>query len=93
MHICTLQTTLLQQIAHIQELDWVDWVQVRSDGSETGPEGSKEEEMEGKDRTRDVHKIDKGKRKERVEDGNVGGRKDRNEGGDGNGRADAETLQ
>ena len=87
------QTTLLEQIARIQELDQADWVQVGSDGSETGSEASEEEEMEGQGRNGDVNKIDKGKGKERVEDGNVDGRRDRNKGGDGNRRMDGETLQ
>ena len=64
-----------------------------SDGSETGLEGSEEEETERQGGNGDVNKIDKGKGKERVEDGNVDGRKDRNKGGDGNRRVDGETLQ
>ena len=40
-----------------------------------------------------MEKVDKGKGKERAEDGNVDGRKDRNEGGDRNRRVDGETLQ
>ena len=68
-----------------------------SDNSEMGSEGSKNEETEGQDGNEHVNKIDKGKGKERAEDGNAGrrkdGRMDGNEGGDGNRRADRETLQ
>ena len=57
----------------------------------------KSEEEEGTEETKvqgvNVNEIDKGKGKERAEDGNVDGRKDGNKGGDGNGGADREMLQ
>ena len=90
------QTELLEQIAHIQELFWVDWVHVESGDLETGLEGSKgdgTEESEVWGRKELVKKVDKGKGKERVEDGNKDRKKDGNEGGDGNGVGDRETLQ
>ena len=87
------QIVILVQIACVQELDQEDWAFDGSKGLETGMEGSEEEEMKGQDGNGHVEKIDKGKGKERVEDGNESGRKHGNKGGDGNGRADGETLQ
>ena len=82
------QTMLLEQIAHIQELDHVDWIQMEMGNSETGSEDS-EEELEGNEEWdgSGVKDKGKGKEKERVEDGNG------NEGRDGNGGADGEMLQ
>ena len=88
------QTAILAQIACIQEMDGEDWAFDRSEESETGMEGSEEgEEMQGKDRNGHVDKQDKGKGKQRAEDGNADRRKDWDEGGNGNGEADGETLQ
>ena len=57
-------------------------------------EGSEEEAgTEEKDGNGHVGKQDKGKGKQRVEDGNVDRRKDGEEGGNGNGEAEGETLQ
>ena len=82
------QTMILERIAWVQEMDWEDWAFDRSEGSETGMEGSEEEEeMEEKDGNGHVDKVDKGKGKERVEDGNADGRKNREGGGNGNGEA------
>ena len=85
------QTILLEQVAHAQEY----WVWTEVENSEMGSERSKEELEGNEERNGDghVHKIDKGKGKERAEDGNVDGRKDGNKGGDGNGGADREMLQ
>ena len=59
-----------------------------------GTEGSEEEEgTEDKDRNGHVVIQNKGKGKQRAEDGNVDRRKDGEEGGNGNGEADGETLQ
>ena len=87
------QTAILEEIAHVQELDREDWAFDRSKGLGMGMEGRKEVETEGKDRNGHVDKLDKGKGKERVEDGKVEVGKDGTEGGDGNGRVDGETLQ
>ena len=38
------QTTILERIAGVQELDWEDWAIDRSEGLEMGTEGSEEEE-------------------------------------------------
>ena len=88
------QTAILKRIARVQEMDREDWAFDGSEGSETGTEGSEEEEgTEEKDGNGHVEKVDKGKGKERAEDGNANGRKDRDEGGNGNGEVDGETLQ
>ena len=65
---------------------------VGSDDLEMGLEGSEDEETESQDRNGHVIKIDKGKGKERAEDGNADGRRDGNKGGGGNGGANRETL-
>ena len=76
------QTTILERIARVQEMDWEDWAFDGSKGSKKGTEGSEEEEeAEGGDGIELVQKVDKGKGKEKAEDGNADGRKD----GDGNG--------
>ena len=88
------QTAIPEWISRVQEMDREDWVFDGSEGSETGTEGSKEEEgTEKKDGNGHVEKVDKGKGKERVEDGNADGRKDREEGGNGSGGVGRETLQ
>ena len=91
------QTTILECIAHVQELDWEDWAFNGSEGLEMGTEGSKEEEgMEEsrvQDGNRNVDRVDKGKGKEKVNDGNVDGKKDGTRGGSGNGGMDVGTLQ
>ena len=88
------ETATLERIACVQEMDQEDWAFDGSEESETGMEGSEEEEeTEGKDRNGHVNKQDKGKGKQRAEDGNADGRKDRDEGRNGNGEADGETLQ
>ena len=88
------QTAILERIARVLEMDWEDWAFDGSEGLETGTEGSEEEEgMEEKDGNRLVQKVDKGKGKERAEDGKVDGRKDGEEGGNRNGEADRKTLQ
>ena len=88
------QTVILEHIAQVQEMDQEDWAFDGSEGSETGMEGSEEEEgTEEKDGNRHVDKVDKGKGKERAVDGNADGRKDGEEGGNGNGEAGGETLQ
>ena len=82
------QTAILEWIARVQEMDWEDWAFDGSKGLETGMEGSEEEEeMEERDGNGHVEKVDKGKGKERVEDGNADGRNDGEEGGNGNGEA------
>ena len=96
------QTAILERIARVQEMDWEDWAFDGSEGLETGMEGSKEEEeTEEKDGDGHVNKVDKGKGKERAEDGNADRRKDGDEGRNGNGEvsengnreAGGETLQ
>ena len=88
------QTIILERIAQVQEMDWEDWAFDGSKGSEMGMEGSEEEEgMEDKDGNGLVQKVDKGKGKERAEDGKVDGRKDGEEGGNRNGEVGGETLQ
>ena len=96
------QTAILERITRVQEMDQEDWAFDGSDGSETGMEGSEEEEeAEETDGNGQVEKIDKGKGKERVEDGNVDGKKDgdknrngsREAGGSGNREVGVETLQ
>ena len=93
------QTVLLEWIAHVQELDHADWVQVEMENLETSLEENKEVEMEMKrDEGQNGSPLkDKGKGKEkeneRAEDGNRDGNRNRNEGGDGNGEADREMLQ
>ena len=79
------QTVILERIAQVQEMDWEDWAFDGSEGSETGTE---EKNGDGH-----VDKVDKGKGKERAEDGNMDGWKDGEEGGNGNGEAGGETLQ
>ena len=86
------QTMILKWIAWVQEMDQEDWAFDGSKDSETGTEGSEEEEgMEEKDGDEHVDRVDKGQGKERVEDGNTDGRKDgngnREVGGNGNGEA------
>ena len=91
------QTTILEQIAHIQELDREDWVIDGSEGLEIGMEGSEEEEGTEEsgvqDGNRHVEKVDKGKGKEKADNRNADGKKDGKKGGSRNGRTDAETLQ
>ena len=100
------QTAILERIARVQEMDREDWAFEGSEGSETGMEGSEEEEeAEGEDGNELVQKVNKGKGKERAEDGNMDGRKDgdrngeaggngnREAGGSGNREAGRETLQ
>ena len=88
---------ILEQIAHIQELDQEDWAFDVSEGSEMGMEGSEEEggtEESGLQKGNGLQeKVDKGKGKEKADDGKKDGKKDRNEGGSRSGRADEETLQ
>ena len=90
------QTAILEHIACVQELDQEGWVHIGSDDLETGSEENEEDGMEesevqgGKEL---VNKVDKGKGKERAEDGNADIKNDRNEGRDRNGRVDGETLQ
>ena len=74
-----------QRIARVQEMDREDWAFDGSEGSETGTEGSEEEEeAEEADGNGHVEKVDKGKGKERAEDGNADRRKDRDGNGNGN---------
>ena len=87
------QTAILKRIARVQELDREDWGFDGSEVSEMGTEGSEEEEeaeeadrADGVDGNKKAEKVDKGKGKERAEDGNTDGRKD----GDGNGNGDRE---
>ena len=92
------QTAILERIARVQEMDQEDWAFDGSEGLETGMEGSEEEEeMEERDGNGNVEKVDKGKGKERAEDGNADGRKDgdgnREASGNGNREAGGETLQ
>ena len=90
------QTTILEWIAQVQELDREDWAFDGSEGSETGTEESEEEEeAEEADGNREVEKVDKGKGKERAEDGNADEKKDGdgNENGNGNREVGGETLQ
>ena len=91
------QIAILEWIARIQELDREDWAFDGSEGSETGMEGSKEEEGMEESRVQDgngnIDKVDKGKGKEKEDGGNTGGKMDRNKGGSGNGGTDAGTLQ
>ena len=98
------QTAILERIARVQELDREDWAFDGSEGSEMGMEESEEEEeAEEVDGNREVEKVDKGKGKERAEDGNADGKKDgdgngngngnREAGGSGNREAGGETLQ
>ena len=88
------QTTILERIARVQELDQEDWAFNRSKGLETGMEGSEEEEGTEESRVWEGNRlVDKGKGKEKEDDGNVDGKKDGNEGGSGNGRMEVETLQ
>ena len=88
------QTTILERIARVQEMDREDWAFDGSEDLETGTEGSEEEEgTEEKDGNRHIEKQNKGKGKQRAEDGNVDGRKDGEEGGNRNGEAGGETLQ
>ena len=96
------QTVILERIAQVQELDREDWAFNGSKGLEMGTEGSKEEEeTEERDGNGLVQKVDKGKGKERAEDGNADRRKDGDEGRNGNGEvsengnreAGGETLQ
>ena len=104
------QTAILEWIARLQELDREDWGFDGSEDLETGTEGSEEEEeveeADGADEAegnKKTEKVDKGKGKERVEDGNADGRKDgdgngnrngnREAGGSGNREAGGETLQ
>ena len=98
------QTAILERIARVQEMDREDWAFDGSEGSETGTEGSEEEEeAEEADGNGHVGNVDKGKGKERAEDGNTdgngngnreaGGNGDREVGGSGNREAGGETLQ
>ena len=71
------QTTILERIAWVQEMDREDWAFNRSEGSEMGMEGSEEEEeAEEADGNGQAEKVDKGKGKERAEDRNADGKKD-----------------
>ena len=101
------QTAILERIAQVQELDREDWGFDGSEVSETGTEGSEEEEeaeeaeeADGEDRNKEAEKVDKGKGKERAEDGNADRKKDGEGNGNGNGNREAggsgnsgETLQ
>ena len=98
------QTVILERIAQVQELDREDWAFDGSKGSETGTEESEEEEeaeeADEVDGNKEAEKVDKGKGKERAEDGNVDGKKDGDRNGNGNGNREVggsgkggETLQ
>ena len=45
------QTAILEQIAHVQEMDWEDWAFDRSEGSETRKEVRKRREQKGRTET------------------------------------------
>ena len=55
------QTAIFERIARVQEMDREDWAFDGSEGSETGMEGSEEEEgTEERDENGLVKKVDKG---------------------------------